>query len=82
MVFVRLGNLDIAKLFIEKGADVDVKDWLGETPLIWAVENDNSLIPFCDENKNFKYNEFSRSCQLSSFTLAKWRQLCCEKPFQ
>jgi ankyrin repeat protein len=39
MLAARVGALDIAKLLVERGADVNAKEaWRGQTALIWAVD--------------------------------------------
>jgi len=38
------GNEDLAKLLINKGADVNTKNCNGDTPLLWASENNNKKL--------------------------------------
>ncbi len=39
MLAARVGSLDIAKLLVERGADVNAKEaWRDQTALIWAVD--------------------------------------------
>ena len=44
MVAVKNGDSKIAQALIEKGVDVNVKDWKGFTPLEIAVQNGNKEI--------------------------------------
>ncbi len=40
MLAARIGSLDVAKLLVERGADVNAKEaWRGQTALMWAVDN-------------------------------------------
>lgn len=34
-------NIEIAKLLLDKGADVNVRDKYGDTALTWAIRNNN-----------------------------------------
>ena len=36
-----MGHNDIIKYLVEKGADIDATVWNGETPLHFAIENEN-----------------------------------------
>ena len=39
MLAARTGSLDIAKLLVERGADVNAKEaWRDQTALMWAVD--------------------------------------------
>lgn len=42
--FLRLGHFDVAKLLLDRGADVNEKDEDNQTPLIKATQNGNLLI--------------------------------------
>lgn len=39
-----VGHLDVVKILVENGADVNANSGSNYTPLIWAAKNDNELI--------------------------------------
>ena len=53
-IAVRKGHLDIVKLLVEKGSDVNAKDIAGRTPLWYAIKSENLEVVRVNRRRNSK----------------------------
>lgn len=72
--FLRLGHFDVAKLLLDRGADVNEKDEDNQTPLIKATQNGNLLIQKTCSTPQYDLYEIDncRSWEHNSFTIGTW----------